>query len=996
MEQLEQAEPVDDVLVRRRGLIHIVDNDPAESVLPPRHLAVHLLNGRNGAKATGLAAMTRRLTMLQDLRKRSIKQLVFVIPGQFEIPEDFTDLWADGYRTSLAFVSDDPHAAEAIALWRSQNSAPLVDEIRLGAAEFADALRKEFLRGRDGSVAYIIRNEKGELRTVDGSGIDDPERPVLGSYDLIGVDALTPLLPADLSSTDVDQFFMDPTASWRPYAAGMVWERDAAAWGKVRGRLRLLDKEGPENNRIFYVKSQSGAGATTFLRDLAWRAAAEGYPTLVARKGMIPLNGLEVANFLGRLTSTDTLPSDHSRVYETPCVIVFDESHWEGRYLELLNFAREVERSGRRVCILVATGPFVGLDIMTERRFVELAYLSHEVTFQHALKLGQHLNRFLSPHGTDRSEAEWRAFIKNTTVEQSNGLASFWIVLSFWLGRQIDLGETIQSKIYAQFKSLAKDESIKHALLRIAAFSTVRTPLPENLLPPTEDWPIADKLEDLRRASGVLSLTRIVNDLDRSWALAHDLVGTLMLQGFFFDPGERQALGFEEAANPLHLRFLILKSVASLPELAKASLRLFAEEFAVSIFKIDPDHGHGTLVFLWKEVLEALDDMPRELRTTSRTFLHHTAISRRRIASNATTFMMSAEERAAILQRAVDDIRGALKLEAEFGDESDLNLFNSLAQALHDLAEAEEAAGRPQHRVLQTRAEAQEATRQAYTLNPDNSFVVETYARTLLSEGKTNPDRAATRALEVLTLVYSMMEKSGAEARLNALERLAERAFELLLEAGGSTSPDPQSEAGAIARALYELGGAGGSVRRLEDVPRENRARAASLLSIEALLGNVQAVKLRYMIAVIDNPNDFDLHIGLLQSLQESGPAFTPQMELELALLLFQKDRAHEGNRLFLRLRRMWRQRQHFVEVPDRLHWLLDPHGSQRRQVRARVSSNGDGRGFARVSDFQDIEVPFRPHEFSQEKLRPGSVFSAYVSFSHNGPFLRPLTSGWR
>jgi hypothetical protein len=234
---------------------------------------------------------------------------------------------------------------------------------------------------------------------------------------------------------------------------------------------------------------------------------------------------------------------------------------------------------------------------------------------------------------------------------------------------------------------------------------------------------------------------------------------------------------------------------------------------------------------------------------------------------------------------------------------------------------------------------------------------------------------------------------------MNALERLAERAFELLHSAGGSIDAAADSESGAIARALWELGRAGdhnGGIRRLEDIPAENREAAASMLSVEALLGNAQAVKLRYMLLVIDKPRNLDLQLELLQSLQDSGPAFTPQMELELAVLLFQRERPYDGDRSFLQLRRMWRRGQHFVEVPARLHWLLDPMGSDRRQVRAKVSTNADGRSFARVAEFQNIEVPFRSHEFSQERLRPGSVFSAYVSFGHNGPFLRPLTAAWR
>ncbi|TMJ15006.1 MAG: hypothetical protein E6G94_08165, partial [Alphaproteobacteria bacterium] len=68
---LQEAEPIDSSLVRRRGLIHLVDTDPADTVLPPRHLAVLLMNGRSGQRRAGIAALTRRLTMLQELRRRS-------------------------------------------------------------------------------------------------------------------------------------------------------------------------------------------------------------------------------------------------------------------------------------------------------------------------------------------------------------------------------------------------------------------------------------------------------------------------------------------------------------------------------------------------------------------------------------------------------------------------------------------------------------------------------------------------------------------------------------------------------------------------------------------------------------------------------------------------------------------------------------------------------------------------------------------------------------
>jgi hypothetical protein len=999
--ELDAPEDINSLLVRRRGLIHIVDTDPSEIFLPPRHLAVLLLNGRGSQRRTGMAAITRRLTMLADLRKRSIKQLVVTVSGRFEIPDDLNELWSDGFRTIVTFVSDDPGADQVIKEWRQSASAPLVDLIKLSPSDFAQLLTERFLEGREGGIVVRVRDQRGETTLVDVAPLDDPERPLLGHFELLGNELLTPLLPSDLTAREVDGFFADTSASWRPFAAGMVWERAPDAWDTLRSRLRNLDRRGPEENRILFVPAESGAGATTFLRQLAMKAAEAGYPTLIARRGLFAASALETINFLNRLVAAagQTTPDD-APLYEAPCVLVFDQEHWSGRENDLVSFAREIERSGRRVCILMATGPYVGLGILAEQRFVELPQLTHEITFDQALALGRHLNRFLAPHGTARSEQEWRAFFESSSIQGGQGIAAFWIVLSFWLQRQIDLGETVQSRVYKQFASAKLSDELRTAILRIAAFSTVRTPLPDSLLPEGKDWPVAERLQDLRKELGSLGLIRVRAEHDRYWAMAHDLLGRYLLAGLFYDYVARDALGYGTAANPEHLRFLVLKEISALSSLQRADLRDVADSFAVSIFKIDPDHGHATLAPIWREVLDALDQMPRTARTTSRTFLHHAAISRRRIAADRDTFPMPNEERVMLLRRAVDDLEAAVRLDSDPSGETEINLFNSLAHAYHDLAEAEEDAGMDPATIAASRAAAHEATRRAFALNPDNSFVVETYARNLLSEARADENLVINNSLEVLNLVYAQMSRPASDTRRNALGRLSEHAFDLLLEHSRKLSGgiDPETETGAIAIALEALARGVDQIRgmQLTDYPKENRVTSSMLLAKPVLAGNVQAVKLRYMLAVLDDPLNFELHLELLEALQGSGPAFTPQMQLELAVLLFQQDRSHEGNRLFRQLRGLWRRGEHFVEVPTRLHWLLDAAHTNRRQVRASVAMSSEGRAFARVSEFQGVEVPFRATEFGQERLRPGSTISAYVSFGHNGPLLRPLTASNR
>ena len=154
-----------------------------------------------------------------------------------------------------------------------------------------------------------------------------------------------------------------------------------------------------------------------------------------------------------------------------------------------------------------------------------------------------------------------------------------------------------------------------------------------------------------------------------------------------------------------------------------------------------------------------------------------------------------------------------------------------------------------------------------------------------------------------------------------------------------------------------------------------------------------RAIRLRYLLTCIDRQRDFGLQLELLESLEGSAGSFTPQMNLELAVLLHQRDRHHEATRKFRELRHLWHQEEHYVEVPSRLRWLLVRDQSDRRQVHARVSASGDGRYYAKIRELQDSDAVFRPQEFGKERLRPNMVLSGYISFGHNGPFLRPLTA---
>lgn len=1002
--ELGRSEETTDPLVRRRGFVQLVDTIPAEVILPPRCLPIYLLNGRNQGPTTGgLAALTRRLTMLDALRRLDVKELVVLAGGGIALPADLAELWQDGLRTIVTIVSDAPTAAAEVEAWRAARpSGTTAAYIPVGASLFCRDLVARYLSGQAGDrISLRIRDRRGEAQRLDITGLDDPEHPLLANYELLQEGDLRYLQPADLTVEEGQGFFRDASASWRPYAAGMPWQRDETAWHKLRVLLRRLDSDGSAANRVAYICAESGAGGTTLMRMLAWTAAEEGYPTLIAGAAPFAPKALPIANFLTRIITArpvGELDPERERRYEAPSLLVFDRMHWEGRSDELRNFLRELEKSGRSACVLMVTGPYLGLDFLESARFTQLAQLSHEVPMDDAIALGRHLNRFLAPYGPIRTESEWRSFYEASSVQAERGIAAFWIALSFWLQRQFDMKETIQAWIYRQFKEKIQDFEVRAAILDIAAFSTERRPLPEAMLPPTTDWPISQKIEDLRRDVAALGLVRISRDGDRYWAMAHDIIGRYLLTAIFYDPLGRDAAGLADATNPEHLRFLLLRRLSALPAMGHAVNRVIAEEFASSIFKIDPDHGHATFVQFWREALQALDEMPNSLRATSRSFLHHSAISRRRIAKETALFPMDSAERVGLLERAVKDIRYALdNIPITPDAESDINLYNSLAHAYQDLADEEATRGAGASRVAELRAMSRDATQRAYRANPDNSFVIETYARSLISDARAMPETAVEKAVEVLNIVYAAMERDRSGQRRFNLGKLADSAMTLLLEGFPhlSVTKEPTNEIEALTQAIRALatGVERSKVMGLDSFPLMNRLCAAKLLDNPLLRGNPQAVRLRYTLRCLDAPHDFRGQLELLQSLQGGGSVFSPQMQLELALLLQQCDRHHEAERLFRDLRRLWHEGEHYVEVPDRLRWLMTLDGQAQRQVTARIMPRTEHRRAARVSEMQDTDVLFRPQEFGQQELRPGAVIRGYISFGHNGPFLRPTTA---
>ena len=996
-------------LLRKRGFIQIITTDLTQISLPPRSLPVYILDPSDSNESF-FDKTLRRLSMLGSLRRSRIHRLLVIFDDESGIPQDLAGILDPSFYPYVTFVSSTERGRTITSDWYTENpSGPPKTLALFTPLDFVTELLARYTESYIDDTLFVrMRTAQGDTTLADLTDADDIERPILTDYDLIKERDLAYVSPEEMTEEELNAFFDGEFVSWRPYAARLPWTQESRAFPTLKNILRRLDNVGPAENRIAYIASEPGAGGTTLVRQLAWQAASEGYPTLVAKPVPFVPDALPVVGFLNRAidvvfghktdkTAPEIRDSDESSTYETPWVLVFDRSHWEQKESELRRFLSELTSSGRPTVILTVIGPFIPLTFYGESA-KEIAVLRHIIDSSDARKLGTHLNKFLRIFGKDRPKEEWTSFHDRHNVQYIGQRAAFWIALSFWLRADRNFQENLQDRIYRVFCTYCESSAMKNALVEIAALSSQRLPLNERLLPRSDDsWPLGLHLEDNRKNLAALGLVRLSLDGEKYWAFTHDILGRLLVNALFYDYATRASMDYEDAMDPEHFRFLILRRIAMKSEISEVANRSLAEEFAITIFKVDPDHGYAAFAGNWRDVLVTLDEMPTLVRDSSRLFRHHTAISRRRIAMlEGPSYDVHVHDRVGLLERAISDIEYAIySIERTPGDEPDLNLLNSLANAYLNLADVKANLGASRDEVQRLRTSANEATHRAYRDNPTSPFVVETHIKNLLSIARSEVNQAIPSCLEALQVTYDALRGQGNLLRTPQLASLAQQALDILFKFSGTTSYDtePRSAMDVLLRTWNVLGQANVEEigESLSNLPMEIAERALTILEHPAGTGDMQVLRLRYGILSAARSFEFGRRMELLESLQATDVRLSPQLRLEYALLLYQVGRPVEGDEKFRDLRRLWSRSEHFVRVPRPLDWLREGENEDIAAVQAVVGSDQSHRPMARVREFANRMAPFRPEEFAVRSIRPGYRFRARVSFGHNGPFLRPL-----
>ncbi len=1009
--EIETRGAQQDSLSQYRGFVHLVASDPSMRHLPPRALPIFLLNGRNDASnstesssLTGMIASRRRLNMLGRLEAASPKR-VFVFGANIdETAQELAELLNGDFRSFLTFVVPDSVTPDSIS--SHFESVAGISSISVVSTELRGFCDKIVQRSAgllpDTKIVLQVQNFAGDLREIDITDAELIEQPLLDKFDIIKSKDLRRLSEFDLTLEDLNDFFDKSKHSWRAFAAGLPWIPERMAIDTVLHSLRNVHRKGTAQVPIYYVISEAGAGGTTFVRALAFHAATAGFPTLLAQSHLYAPNATEISSFLYRaflrIKGSDNSAENDQAVpeLETPWLLVFDREQWDGQEQALRNFSAEIARSGRPAVILKV----LGSDISPETLNLparELCALTHELEREQVLFLGKHLNKFLKPLGWSKEENDWLRFWEQHKPDIDTSIAAFWVILEFWLRGLIDLGESIQGWLLKQFRNEDLTPDVRRIILEIAALSVERRAVPEHLLPIPQDvkLPLSVILEQMRTSIPGLALIRQRSVVGRDWAVAHDVLARYLINAVYYDRPLLQEIGLTQIQSPVELRLTLISRVTQRTALGENIFLPYAAQFAFKTLKLDEPEGNAEFFSHWREVLKILEAFPDAVQQGNRAFIHHVAISRRRVAKSE-RFDASVDERRHQLDTAIGQIEFALNnLEEVADDESNLNLYNSLALAYQDLASLELEQSGFSDLVRSLRAKANEAINNALKENPTNSYVLETAAKNMLQQGKLDRSGTINAAAQALAYIFQATTLENSAARQHQLGKLATEALLLLRDHGAaeeiSRMKAQENAMGHLASAWLELMKDSQTITTaLPSSYSEDRARAAVEILREAPR-HWLVIRLQCDLTSFLYPYDFEQQLGLLDELESIPTYRLPlQMRLERSILLHMVGRHPDAHSTFRSLRPDIKAQNAILSVPPHLRWLLQSGSRKKLLCNARVTNNWGYRAMAQVTELKLSEVPFTPREFGQHNFPPRMAFKCHIQFGAMGPFIKP------
>lgn len=968
-----------------------VAQDPDAVTLAPNRIPVYMVPavGTGSAKAT--------LTRLKMFQRVPAGSTVFAV---------MTDLQTDGAALAEALeVSGE--VAEVVIVGPGVSSVALqcrrVVHWPVDVAAFRDfvgalAVPKDAFRQ---SATVAIATEHG-IRPVDLSGAIDPSSPLLERFELIPSDQV--LAEVQPTASLVEQLLIGPTSSWKPYAAGIPFDRTHAYRNPLRGLLKDFAKCGPEATCTAWLEAEQASGATTLLRTLAYGLAQEGYPVLLARPGTVGFDFQQLSAFLRANAPLIDQAGGHRG--EIPWTIFFDAEHsaHDGEFVA--GAANGLRKLGH-LCIVLAVRPVLPSmpcsPLTTHGPVVTLGQrLLNVITRDEARALGEHLNRFLPPHQRRRVE-DWVDFLQQSERLTGEGRQSlFWLALRFWLLRFPGSEQPLRQWLASKFEAMTADsDEVLCGMAEVALLSAYRIAMPGQLLTKDVRSAIRPLADDPSQPFGLRSFWSAHHE---AYAVAHPLVADETLRICAAEPQLLKRLAIPQCTGPFDLQLSLFERVLARDATGEPRVLPVVEEIVTTALRVDPRESPRN--YLSRErIVFLLERAPDSVFDGSQLFLHHLAKARRHLAVDPPAGDFWADPKNVREQLVLAESHLVAALAPNFPvpedrSETPLNLHVTMALTC-DVRSRFELSQGDAPAASRYRALSQEHYVKAQALDPDNTYVLENFARFKLHEARdaSAPEQRVALAIEAVTLLEWEMAVDGESRRREAILETLVSAYDLLQYQVGldglRAMADRGDEAASIAVARYLAF----PDRFSKTVERTANATEALVLlrRIPADRVTWRSRQLVYQLVSKSSPRGFDARLAAADELNAmSGFPWPLQTRLEYAILLFQMGRHRDGQRLFAEIRELLVARSAVLTMPAELRYLADPKASFAVPLRTSIlvtNTSSVGRNFYGIPrGWGSVEIPFRPYLFARKRIAVRDDLDCLIQFTQFGPQAVPPT----
>jgi hypothetical protein len=614
-------------------------------------------------------------------------------------------------------------------------------------------------------------------------------------FSIIKSNDLLPQKDIQQSIQDQVQALGKSDINWALFKSGIVFDREYFVGSKGKEKLfdyilhslKTLRDNSDLGNLTIQIKATSGSGITTTIRDVSYKCASQGYPTLVCKSCCQSFSKDRILAFLTTLRERSPLNE------EIPSFIVFDREHHSLEDASTL--ASNLDGRGRSTIVLqvIPAAESSGVDLEHEARpagrHVRLPLFSGHVEQSEITDLCNHFTNLFRGEGIPApSVRDWEKYqARNAFTVFAGGKqpdSLFWIALHFFL-RSRDPVFDISGWILRVCDQEVPDIKSKRLLRILAAYSAFGIPVP---------------LTSLMRSLGYKTVydTAIISILNK---LAF---GEEVLDWFpWEDEIEDQAIGFRHRLLALKLLELLnienwadpLEECGPVIELLKPTSA--ADRWLIEALVFEAMRPAGRIREPQERLLRILKTfrvIPSVIAEKSRAIQHHWARTLQQISRS----INNPEQQVEYLREAVGKLISAEELSGKFHTrEHPRNILNTLGAVRAELSRCYRLMGKDSD-ADQTWQDSASAFERALGYGADNYVTLSAYSDRLLDHAsETNLSQEAKlvdltlantlliRALEIQGIpkedeeyltnrqlrVYTLLDQTAVQDYLNALEK---------------------------------------------------------------------------------------------------------------------------------------------------------------------------------------------------------------------------------